>query len=58
MKITNLMDRTHDHTFGILAQNMYTAQSELAVVPSQPIGVWIGLTYEFGTHGSHAQDVD
>ena len=58
MKINNLLDRTNYRTFGILAQNMYTAQSELAVVPSQPIGVWIGLSYEFGTDGSSSRGRD
>jgi iron complex outermembrane receptor protein len=57
-KIANLFDRSNYHTFGILAQNMFTAQNELAVVPSQPRGIWIGLTYEFGTKGSGSSDLD
>jgi iron complex outermembrane receptor protein len=58
VKITNLFDRTNYHTFGILAQNMFTAQNELAVVPSQPRGIWIGLSCDFGTLGSGSNEVD
>jgi iron complex outermembrane receptor protein len=48
-KVDNLFDRGNYHTFGILAQNMYTAQNELAVVPALPRGVWVGLSYAFGS---------
>ncbi len=45
-KVSNLLNRNYN-TFGILGQNMFTAQNELAVVPSQPRGMWVGLTYQW-----------
>jgi len=49
-KVTNLFDRNYS-TFGILGQNMFTAQNELAQVPAAGRGVWLGLSYQFGGHG-------
>ncbi len=48
-KVSNVLNRDYN-TFGILGQNMYTAQNELAVAPSSPRAVWIGLQYWFGGH--------
>ena len=48
-RVTNLFDRNYS-TFGILGQNMFTAQTELAQVPAAGRGMWIGLTYQFGEH--------
>jgi outer membrane receptor protein involved in Fe transport len=56
-KVTNLLQKDY-HTFGILSQNMFTAENELAVVPAVPRGVWVGVTYEFGGGNPAAADVD
>ena len=56
-RVTNLFNRNYN-TFGILGQNMYTALSEMAVTPSLPRGVWIGLNYQFGGKRSSAIDLD
>ena len=56
-KVSNLFNRNYN-TFGILAQNMYTALSELAVAPANPRGIWVGLTYHFGNKKSASGDVD
>ena len=58
VKVDNVFDRTHDYSFGILAQNMYTAQNELAVVPGLPRAVWVGLSYAFGGREAQARGVD
>ena len=56
-KVSNLFDKDYN-TFGILGQNMFTAQNELAVVPSTGRGIWVGLTYQFGGRKSASSDVD
>jgi outer membrane receptor protein involved in Fe transport len=56
-KITNLLNRRYN-TFGILAQNMHTALNEVAVSPSNPRGVWLGLTYQLGNNQNNAANVD
>jgi len=50
-KVSNAGNK-HYATFGILGQNMYTAQNELAVAPSTPRSIWIGLQYRFGGNKS------
>ena len=56
-KVTNLFNRNYN-TFGILGQNMYTAQSELAVTPSLPRGIWIGFTCQFGGKKNASAELD
>ena len=56
-KVSNLFNRNYN-TFGILGQNMYTAMNELSVVPANPRGIWVGLTYQFGTKKSALVDLD
>jgi len=56
-KVSNLFDKNYN-TFGILGQNMFTAQNELAMVPSAPRGIWVGVTYLFGGKKSSASTVD
>jgi len=57
VKVTNLFNRNYN-TFGILGQNMYTAQSELAVTPSLPRGIWLGLTYQYGGKKNASIELD
>ena len=56
-KVTNLLNKDYN-TFGILGQNMFTAQNELAVVPSAPRGIWIGVSYQFGGNKTTTVDRD
>ena len=56
-KATNVFNKTYS-TFGILSQNMYTAQNELALVPAAPRGVWVGLSYRFGGKANMRRDID
>ena len=56
-KVSNLFDKNYN-TFGILGQNMFTAKNELAVTPSTPRGIWVGLTYLIGGKKSASADLD
>ena len=56
-KVSNVFNKNYN-TFGILGQNMYTAQNELAVTPSTPRAIWIGLTYRFGGNRSASGALD
>ena len=56
-KVSNLLDKNYS-TFGILGQNMYTALNELAVTPSNPRGIWVGLTCRFGGKKAASVDMD
>lgn len=57
-RVDNVFDRTHDYSFGILAQNMNTAQNELAVVPGLPRAAWVGISYAFGGRETGALSAD
>ncbi len=56
-KASNLLDKDYN-TFGILGQNMFTVLNELAVTPSTPRGIWVGIAYRFGGKKTVPLDTD